>query len=126
MSTVLNMTAIRESLVTLDRLAAEHPELLGQSTPEEWEAILKEALATGGARQKRLREKRQAEGLRRIELWANPVELESLRGYFPGPREGVNWQEVIKVALSITTNNLSPVDTNPIPSAEVPNDHDHV
>ena len=31
-----------QASANLDRIAAEHPELLGQSTPDEWEGILKD------------------------------------------------------------------------------------
>ncbi len=40
MSKSLDLETIRDSLANLDRIAAEHPELLGESTPEDWEEVL--------------------------------------------------------------------------------------
>ena len=37
----IDFKAVKESLAALDRIAAEHPELLGESTPEEWEETLR-------------------------------------------------------------------------------------
>ena len=42
MAKVLDLPAIKNSLANLDRIAAEHPELLGESSAAEWEATLKE------------------------------------------------------------------------------------
>jgi hypothetical protein len=40
----IDLAAVRAAEARLDRLAAEHPELLGESTPEEWESILKDQI----------------------------------------------------------------------------------
>ncbi len=106
MSKVLDLEAIRQASANLDRIAAEHPELLGESTPEEWERILKEQ---GLERQKRLIAKRQSEGQERHALWAPREEIEELRRRFPGPRNGVNWRAVITAALKVADRN--PEDT---------------
>lgn len=37
----IDFQAVKESLAALDRIAAEHPELLGESTLEEWEKTLR-------------------------------------------------------------------------------------
>lgn len=37
----IDLERIRKALAWLDRLAREHPELLGESTLEEWEDVLK-------------------------------------------------------------------------------------
>ena len=42
MAKVLDLPRIKQSLENLDRIATEHPELLGKSTADEWEATLKE------------------------------------------------------------------------------------
>jgi hypothetical protein len=42
MAKPINLQAVRESLAALDRIAREHPELLGPSTPDEWEDTLKD------------------------------------------------------------------------------------
>lgn len=39
---MLDLPTIKKSLDNLDRTAAEHPELLGESSTDEWEATLKE------------------------------------------------------------------------------------
>ena len=57
----------------------------------------------GFERQKKLREKRHKEGLKRAELWVNSLDLESLKTNFPGPKGGIDWNAVIKVALSFVT-----------------------
>ena len=40
MSRPLDLETIRDSLANLDKIAAEHPELLGGSTAENWEEVL--------------------------------------------------------------------------------------
>lgn len=42
MAKVLDLPKIKQSLENLDRIATEHPELLGKSTADEWETTLKE------------------------------------------------------------------------------------
>ncbi|BBL77435.1 hypothetical protein [Methylomagnum ishizawai] len=40
MAKTIDFQAVKESLAALDRIAAEHPELLGESSQEEWEKTL--------------------------------------------------------------------------------------
>ncbi|BBL77434.1 hypothetical protein [Methylomagnum ishizawai] len=54
---------------------------------------------SGSERQRELREKRFAKGLCRPEVWVYPTDIEKLRAAYPGPRNGVDWQAVIKIAL---------------------------
>ncbi len=42
----LDLETIRDALANLDRIAAEHPELLGGSTPDEWEEVLADVIQT--------------------------------------------------------------------------------
>jgi hypothetical protein len=107
MAKPIDFQAVKESLAALDRIAAEHPHLLGKSTPEEWEEILSEIEQAGrpktvAERQKDFRQRRAAKGLIRPEVWLEPSVLESLRKAFPGPRAGVNWPRVIAAALEKT------------------------
>ncbi len=51
-------------------------------------------------RQLALIEKRKAEGLKRFCFWCAPADVEVLRGRYPGERGGVDWQAVIKAALT--------------------------
>ena len=104
MAKPIDMVAVRESLTALDRIAAQHPELLGKSTPEEWEQILNDQVtaSTGSERQKRLKQNRMAAGIKRVLVWAKESDLETLRERFPGPKGGVNWDGVINIALDKT------------------------
>lgn len=97
MSKPIDLAAVREAHANLDRLAKEHPELLGQSTTEEWEAVL--TAQSGTERQKRLIAKRQASGMARLSIWLTDEEVEALRNRYPGPRGGVDWQAVAAAAL---------------------------
>ncbi len=40
----VDLGRVKKALTRLDAIARDHPELLGQSTPEQWEETLKEAL----------------------------------------------------------------------------------
>ncbi|BBL77452.1 hypothetical protein MishRS11D_45500 (plasmid) [Methylomagnum ishizawai] len=102
MAKTIDFQAVKESLAALDRIAAEHPELLGESSQEEWEQTLKSTVLE---RQKRLITKRQAEGQERHALWAPREEIEELRRQFPGSRNGVNWRAVIAAALKMSGQN---------------------
>lgn len=42
----VDLTRVKRALTRLDEIARDHPELLGQSTPAQWEATLKDALAS--------------------------------------------------------------------------------
>ncbi len=53
----------------------------------------------GKERQRALRERRQAEGLKRHSVWLNQQDAESLRGKYPGARGGIDWDELIRDAL---------------------------
>jgi len=55
----------------------------------------------GYERQKRVRDKKIAQGLIRMEVWADPESTEALRQRFPGPKQGVSWPAVIEAALAI-------------------------
>jgi len=97
---VVDLQAVRKASENLDRLAAEHPELLGESTAEEWEAVLKGRLAKPGReRQKALRDRRAALGVQRFEVWVDPERAEALRQRYPAERGGVDWARVIDQAL---------------------------
>lgn len=98
---VLNLPAIREATERLKALAREHPELLGPSTPAEWEATLTSALSTS-ERQRDLKQRRKAEGIHRVMIWVSADDREALRQHFPGPRGGIDWQAVITAALRDT------------------------
>lgn len=98
MSKVINLQAIQQARANLKALAQDHPRLLGPSTPEAWEQILSAALTTS-QRQRELRQRRQASGLRKATLWASEADLEALRQRYPGPRGGIDWQTIIMTAL---------------------------
>lgn len=97
MGKVLDLEAIRAASANLDRIAAEHPELLGKSTPEEWEKALK---SQGLERQKRLISKRIEAGMERLTVWVSKDDMKTLRETFPGPRGGADWKAVITAALA--------------------------
>lgn len=97
MSKPIDLAAVREAHANLDRLAKEHPELLGPSSPEEWEAIL--TAQNGSERQKRLIARRQAAGMSRLSIWLTDAEVDALRNRYPGPRGGVDWRAVVAAAL---------------------------
>ncbi|NCU20612.1 hypothetical protein EOM89_07720 [Candidatus Falkowbacteria bacterium] len=98
----LDLAAIRQARERLKALAREHPELLGPSTTDEWEMTLSEALSGTARRQQDLKQRRHAQGLVRVTLWASQDERESLRQHYPGPRGGIDWQAVIAAALRDT------------------------
>lgn len=97
MAKPIDMVAVRESLAALDQIAREHPELLGESTPEEWEQTLK---SQGLERQKRLISKRIEAGMERLTIWVSGNDMKKLREAFPGPRGGADWKNVIDAALA--------------------------
>lgn len=103
----IDMVAVRESLAALDRIAAEHPELLGKSAPEEWEQILKEQVTE---RQRKLVAKRLTQGQKRALVWAPETDLDALKRAYPGPRNGVNWMAVIAAALDKAGQQNSKID----------------
>jgi hypothetical protein len=49
----------------------------------------------------RMKAKRQAEGWKMASVWTPGANLEALREAFPGSRGGVDWEAVIKAALSV-------------------------
>lgn len=104
MGKVLDLEAIREATANLERLAAEHPELLGKSTPEEWEKTLNQQMS-GTDRQKRLISKRKSEGMERMTIWVSVTDINALRDRYQGPRKGIDWQAVIRAALKPPTHN---------------------
>jgi len=110
MAKTIDFQAVKESLAALDRIAAEHPELLGKSTPEEWEKTLndQDTASTGSERQKRFKKNRLEAGIKRVLVWAKESDLETLRKRFPGPKGGVNWDGVINVALNKTRPESTP------------------
>jgi hypothetical protein len=48
----------------------------------------------------RLRERRLAEGQKKLDLWAPGEEVDALKAAYPGPYGGVNWRAVIAAALA--------------------------
>ncbi len=42
----VDLTRVKRAMTRLDEIARDHPELLGQSTQEQWEETLKDALAS--------------------------------------------------------------------------------
>lgn len=103
----IDMVAVRESLAALDRIAAEHPELLGKSAPEEWEQTLK---STGLERQKRLISNRLKAGMERLTIWVSSDDMKTLRELFPGPRGGADWKAVIDAAVARKTGQCKPTE----------------
>lgn len=109
MGKVLDLEAIRQASANLDRIAADHPELLGKSTPEEWEEILKEQVNQQIAeRQRRLVAKRLTEGKKRALIWAPKPDLDALKDAYPGPRGGIDWQTIIQGALEKAGKGTTP------------------
>lgn len=98
MGKTIDFQAVKESLAALDRIAAEHPELLGESTPEEWEQTLK---STGLERQKHLISSRIKGGMKRLTIWVSSDDMEALRETFPGPRGGADWKRIAEAALKL-------------------------
>lgn len=52
-------------------------------------------------RQQALVERRAQSGQARVTVWAQQAQLDALKGQFPGPRGGIDWQAVIDKALGI-------------------------
>lgn len=50
-------------------------------------------------RQRELRQRREAEGLRRVTFWLRPEDDQVLRERFPAVRGGIDWQAVVARAL---------------------------
>ena len=99
MTKIVNLSAILQARARLKALAHQYPELLGQSTTDEWEAILSEALSGTAQRQQALKQRRHAQGQVRVTLWTSQEEREALRDRYPGPRGGIDWQTIIMTAL---------------------------
>lgn len=76
----------------LDRLA----ELTRGNTPRTLEYL---TMKTAAERQKRLHEKRLAEGIRPLKVWVSDQDYDALQAAYPGPRAGIDWQAVIDAAL---------------------------
>jgi hypothetical protein len=110
MGKILDLAVIRDATANLKRIAKEHPELLGQSTPEDWERVLSElqnmseekTATPGKERQQTLRNNRIARGLARPDVWVSRQDMDRLKSAFPGIRGGVNWEAVITTALAHT------------------------
>lgn len=96
---VINLVAIQQARANLKALAEAYPELLGQSTPEQWMKTLSPALSATD-RQKDLIHRRQAQGLQRVTHWISREDREALRRRYPGPRNGIDWQQIIDAALT--------------------------
>lgn len=92
---------VQEADTGLARLTTVHPELLGQSTADDWEALLK--AKSGSERQKALEAKRKAEGYQRVPIWIHKNELANLRQKYPGPRGGIDWPRAVRAALQTST-----------------------
>ena len=94
----IDFAAVRTARENLDRIAAEHPELRGQSTAEDWERVLS-GLNDGAERQRKLTERRIAAGMVRAGVWLHRDALTALQARYPGPRGGVDWNAVLAAAL---------------------------
>lgn len=94
----IDLGAVREATANLDRLAKEHPELLGPSTADDWEVVLRGR--SGSERQRDLIERRQAAGVTRMTVWLSDLDKGALREHFPGPRGGIDWGAVVQAALT--------------------------
>lgn len=66
--------------------------------------------ATVAERQRTLREKRKAEGVRREYLWLEESVGEALRKIYPGQREGIDWRTLISDALEFKRSSSSNQD----------------
>ena len=97
----IDLATVQEATTGPERLAKAHPELLGQSTADDWEAILK--AKSGSERQKALEAKRKGEGYQRIPIWIHKNELADLRQKYPGPRGGIDWPKAVRAALQKST-----------------------
>ena len=77
--------------------------MLGQSSPADWEAVLREAVPEnarrGAERQEALRRRRKAAGLTDHRVWLSPADYDALRARFPGPRGGVDWGAAVDALL---------------------------
>jgi hypothetical protein len=102
----IDLQAIREARANLDKLAREHPELLGPSSADDWEDILKGQSTS--ERQRNLIAKRRAEGLARVTVWLSETTREALREHYPGPRGGIDWEAVTAAALEATQPEARP------------------
>lgn len=101
MKNPIDQASAQEADTGLARLVTAHPESLGQSNADDWEAILK--AKTGSARQKALEAKRKAEGYQRVPIWIHRNELADLRQKYPGPRGGIDWPRAVRAALQTST-----------------------
>lgn len=115
---ILDLDAIRQASANLDRIAADHPELLGPSTTEEWEEVLNEQISNPERRQKlaanrqaELRQRRKAEGVKRETIWLSDNHRAALKQRFPGPRAGIDWEHVVEAALTPTPIATDATDT---------------
>ncbi|MBM4199823.1 MAG: hypothetical protein FJ189_00870 [Gammaproteobacteria bacterium] len=79
----------------LDRLA----ELTRGNEPRALEYL---TMKTAAERQKRLHEKRLAEGIRPLKVWVSDQDYDALQAAYPGPRDGVDWKAVVDAALRKT------------------------
>ena len=48
----------------------------------------------------RLRARMLADGLKGASIWAPEQDLDALRAAYPGPRGGIDWPKIIRLALS--------------------------
>ena len=96
---LINLAAIQQARANLKALAEAHPELLGPSTPEQWMKTLSPALSVTD-RQQDLIHRRQAQGLQRVTHWISREDREALRQRYPGPRNGIDWQQIIDAAIA--------------------------
>ena len=82
---VIDSELIRQKLAQLDRLAEEHPRLLGSSTLEEWEDTLKEALM-----RKEVYTVKEAADL--LHCHENTIRREIKRGKLKASKIGRDWR----------------------------------
>ena len=70
---------------------------LNDGDPKLWNDVLMGK--TGAERQQQLADKLKAEGKKRFPIWVQQDDADALRAKFPGPRDGIDWQSVIRAAL---------------------------
>lgn len=84
----------------LDRLAG----LVGTDDGGRLEGYLETLEAQAKARadsQARLRQRKQDQGMRRIQAYLDQTQYEDLCKQYPGPRGGIDWQAVAAAALKV-------------------------
>lgn len=82
----------------LDRLAG----LVGQDDEDRMQQYLEKLERRAKAQaeaQARLRERKQAEGMRRVQAYISLEHYSALCKHYPGPRGGIDWERLADAAL---------------------------